>query len=371
MSRNVIVWAVVIIVSAIAGALIQGQIDQKPAQVASKSEPKSVPAAPAPAAPAQTVATGGTLDAVRQRGSVLCGVNTGLAGFGIADSQGKWTGLDVDVCRGVAAAVLGDAEKVKYTPLTTQQRFTALQSKEIDILSRNTTWTLGRDTSLGLNFVGINFFDGQGFMVRTASKVTSAKNLNGATICVQPGTTTELNLADYFRANNMKFQPVVIESLQELIGAFVAGRCDAMTTDVSGLVSIRATQAKPDDFVVLPDVISKEPLGPVVRHGDDQWFDIVKWTIFAMIEAEEKGITSDNVEQMKSSADPSIKRLLGVTAGNGEALGLKEDWAATVIKQVGNYGQSYERNIKAQLGLDRGINALWTQGGLMYAPPVR
>lgn len=370
MSRNVIVWAVVIIVSAVGGALIQGQIDQKSAPAATKSEPKSAPAA-TPAAPAQTAATGGTLDAVKQRGSVLCGVNTGLAGFGIADSQGKWTGLDVDVCRAVAAAVLGDAEKVKYTPLTTQQRFTALQSKEIDILSRNTTWTLGRDTSLGLNFVGITFFDGQGFMVRTASKVTTAKGLNGATVCVQPGTTTELNLADFFRTNNMKYQPVVIESLQELTGAFVAGRCDAMTTDISGLVSIRATQAKPDDFLVLPDVISKEPLGPVVRHGDDQWFDIVKWTIFAMIEAEEKGITSDNVDQMKSSDDPAIKRLLGVTAGNGEALGLKEDWAATVVKQVGNYGQSYDRNIKAQLGLERGINNLWTKGGLIYAPPVR
>ena len=369
MSRNVIVWAVVIIVSAIGGALIQGQIDQKPASApAPKSETKSAPAATAPATTAQA---GGTLQAVQQRGSVSCGVNTGLAGFGIADSQGKWTGLDVDVCRAVAAAVLGDADKVKYTPLTTQQRFTALQSKEIDILSRNTTWTLGRDTSLGLNFVAINFFDGQGFMVRTASKVSNAKGLNGATVCVQPGTTTELNLADYFRSNNMKFQPVVIESLQELTGAFVAGRCDAMTTDVSGLVSIRATQAKPDDFLVLPDVISKEPLGPVVRHGDDQWFDIVKWTMFAMIEAEEKGITSANVEQMKSSEDPAIKRLLGVTAGNGEALGLKEDWAANVIKLVGNYGESYERNIKKQLGLDRGINALWTQGGLIYAPPVR
>jgi general L-amino acid transport system substrate-binding protein len=371
MSRNVIVWAVVIIVSAIGGALIQGQIDQKPAPVASKSEPKSAPAATSPAAPAPTAATGGTLDAVRQRGSLLCGVNTGLAGFGIADSQGKWTGADVDICRAVAAAVLGDAEKVKYTPLTAQQRFTALQSKEIDILSRNTTWTLGRDTSLGLNFVAITFYDGQGFMVRTASKVTDAKGLNGASICVQPGTTTELNLADYFRSNNMTFQPVVIESLQELTGAFVAGRCDAMTTDVSGLVSIRATQAKPDDFLVLPDVISKEPLGPMVRHGDDQWFDIVKWTVFAMIEAEEKGITSDNVEQMKSSEDPAIKRLLGVTPGNGEALGLKEDWAVNIIKQVGNFGQVYDRNIKAQLGLERGINALWTKGGLIYAPPVR
>ena len=321
--------------------------------------------------PALAADTSATLEAVKQRGAVLCGVNTGLAGFGIADSQGKWTGFDVDVCRAVAAAVLGDAEKVKYTPLTAQQRFTALQSKEIDILSRNTTWTLARDTSLGLNFAAITFFDGQGFMVKKASKVTSAKKLGGATVCVQPGTTTELNLADYFRSNNMKFQPVVIESLQELTGAFVAGRCDAMTTDVSGLVSIRATQPQPNDYLVLPEVISKEPLGPVVRHGDDLWFDIVKWTIFAMIEAEEKGITSANVDQMKSSADPAIKRLLGVTAGNGEALGLKEDWAYTVVKQVGNYGQSYDRNIKSQLGLERGINALWTQGGLIYAPPVR
>jgi len=365
---------VVIVISAIGGAVIQGQIDrsQTPAPAVTKSETPSTPSAPAPAATTGAPAgASSTLEAVRQRGALLCGVNTGLAGFGIADSQGKWTGVDVDICRAVAAAVLGDSEKVKYTPLTAQQRFTALQSKEIDILSRNTTWTLGRDTSLGLNFAAITFFDGQGFMVRKAANVTSAKGLNGATICVQPGTTTELNLADFFRSHGMTYQPVVIESLQELTGAFVAGRCDAMTTDVSGLVSIRATQAKPDDFLVLPEVISKEPLGPMVRHGDDQWFDIVKWTVFAMIEAEEKGITSENVEQMKSSDDPAIKRLLGVTPGNGEALGLNEDWAANIIKQVGNYGQSYDRNIKAQLGLERGLNALWTQGGLIYAPPVR
>jgi general L-amino acid transport system substrate-binding protein len=375
MNRNVIVWVVVVVVAAIGGALIQGKIDQKsgPAPVAGSPAPQasSAPAAPTLATAPAATASGATLEAVKQRGNLQCGVNTGLAGFGIADSQGNWTGFDVDICRAVAAAVLGDASKVKYTPLTTQQRFTALQSKEIDILSRNTTWTLGRDTSLGLNFAAITFFDGQGFMVRKSSNVTSAKKLDGATVCVQPGTTTELNLADFFRANNLKYQPVVIESLQELTGAFVAGRCDAMTTDVSGLVSIRATQATPDDFLVLPEVISKEPLGPVVRHGDDQWFDIVKWTIFAMIEAEEKGITSDNVDQMKSSDDPSIKRMLGVTPGNGESMGLKEDWAYNIIKQVGNFGQSYDRNIKAQLGLERGINALWTQGGLVYAPPVR
>ena len=316
-------------------------------------------------------AAGPTLDATVQRGSVACGVNTALAGFGITDSQGKWVGFDVDVCRAVAAATLGDAGKVKYTPLTAQQRFTALQSREVDILSRNTTWTLARDTSLGLNFAAITFFDGQGFMVAKSASVASATKLNGASICVQPGTTTELNLADYFRSNNMRMQPVVIESLQELTAAFVAGRCDAMTTDVSGLVSIRATQPKPDDFVILPDVISKEPLGPVVRHGDDQWFDIVKWVVFAMIEAEEKGITSANVDQKKSSDDPAVKRLLGVTPGNGEALGLKEEWAYNVLKQVGNYGESYERNITKQLGLERGLNAQWNKGGLLYAPPVR
>ena len=316
-------------------------------------------------------AAGPTLDATVQRGSVACGVNTALAGFGITDSQGKWVGFDVDVCRAVAAATLGDAGKVKYTPLTAQQRFTALQSREVDILSRNTTWTLARDTSLGLNFASITFFDGQGFMVAKSANVASATKLNGASICVQPGTTTELNLADYFRSNNMRMQPVVIESLQELTAAFVAGRCDAMTTDVSGLVSIRATQPKPDDFVILPDVISKEPLGPVVRHGDDQWFDIVKWVVFAMIEAEEKGITSANVDQKKSSDDPAVKRLLGATPGNGEALGLKEEWAYNVLKQVGNYGESYERNITKQLGLERGLNAQWNKGGLLYAPPVR
>ena len=298
-----------------------------------------------------------TFDAVKARGSLNCGVSTGL---------------DVDICRAIAAAMFGDAGKVRYTALSAQQRFTALQSGEVDVLARNTTWTLSRDTSLGLDFAAISFYDGQGFMVPRKLGVKSAKELNGATVCVQPGTTTELNLADYFRANRMQFTPVVIERLEEVNAAYFAGRCDVYTTDISGLAAIRASQApSPADHVILPEVISKEPLGPVVRHGDDQWFDIVKWTIFAMIEAEEKGITSDNVDQMKSSEDPAIKRLLGVTAGNGEALGLKEDWAATVIKQVGNYGQSYDRNIKAQLGLERGINALWTKGGLIYAPPVR
>jgi general L-amino acid transport system substrate-binding protein len=315
---------------------------------------------------------GPTLDATRQRDAVACGVNTGLAGFGITDSRGKWVGFDVDVCRAVAAATLGDAEKVNYTPLDAQQRFTALQSKEVDILSRNTTWSLTRDTSLGLNFAAITFYDGQGFMVAKSANVQSAKQLNGASICVQPGTTTELNLADYFRSNNLKMQPVVIEALAELNAAFFNGRCDAMTTDMSGLLSIRAKNApKPDDYVILPEVISKEPLGPAVRHGDDQWFDIVKWSVFAMIEAEEKGITSANVDEMKKSPDPTIQRLLGVVPGNGEALGLDEDWAYNIVKQVGNYGESFERNLGKPLGLQRGLNALWTKGGLIYAPPLR
>lgn len=315
---------------------------------------------------------GETVDVVKARGVVQCGANTGLAGFGAANTQGEWEGLDVDVCRGVAAALLGDASKVKFTPLTAAQRFTALQSGEIDILSRNTTWTLTRDTKLGLNFAGVNFYDGQGFMVPKGLGVTSAKELDGATICVEPGTTTELNLADYFRANNMSFEPVVIENVNEATAAFFSGRCDVYTTDASGLASIRTTMApNPDDFVILPEIISKEPLGPVVRHGDDEWLDIVKWTLIAMIEAEEKGITSANVDEMKNSTDPGIQRLLGVTPGMGEALGLDSDWAYRIIKQVGNYGESYTRNVTEKLGLERGINALWTDGGLMYAYPAR
>jgi general L-amino acid transport system substrate-binding protein len=369
--KSFFAWIGVIVVAGLAGYWARGFSDAPSAPPPAPGKTESKAQATTPAPPPAVQAAGATLQAVRQRGQLACGVNTGLAGFGLTDSQGKWIGFDVDVCRAVAAAVLGDAEKVSYTPLTTQQRFTALQSKEVDLLSRNTTWTLGRDTSLGLNFVAITFFDGQGFMVPKSANIESAKKLDGASVCVQPGTTTELNLADYFRTNNMKMQPVVIESFQELTAAFVAGRCDALTTDVSGLVSIRATQAKPEDWTVLPEVISKEPLGPLVRHGDDQWFDIVKWVVFAMIEAEEKGITAANVDQHKTSEDPSVKRLLGVTPGNGEALGLKEDWAYTVIKQVGNYGESYERNIHKQLGLERGINALWNKGGLLYAPPVR
>ncbi len=326
-----------------------------------------------------------TLEAVQKKGYVQCGVNVGLAGFSQPDSQGVWKGIDVDVCRAVAAAVFGDAGKVRYTPLTAQQRFTALQSGEVDLLSRNTTWTITRDTSLGLNFVGVNYYDGQGFMVRKAGAgdakkggkakgaraITSARQLNGATICVQPGTTTELNLADYFRANKMTFKPVVIEKLEEVVNAYFSGRCDVYTTDISGLVAVRASRApKPEDHLILPEVISKEPLGPAVRHGDDRWFDVVKWSLFAMIEAEELGLTSKNIDQHLSSANPSIQRFVGASGDIGKMMGLDNRWAVNIVKQVGNYGESFDANLKP-LGFDRGTNKLWTQGGLMYAPPIR
>jgi general L-amino acid transport system substrate-binding protein len=312
-----------------------------------------------------------TLEAVTKKGFVQCGVNVGLAGFSQPDSRGVWKGLDVDLCRAIAAAVFGDASKVRYTPLTSQQRFTAIQSGEVDVLSRNTTWTITRDTSLGLNFVGVNYYDGQGFMVPKKRKVKSAKQLDGATVCVQSGTTTELNLADYFRANKMKFKPVVIEKLEEVLNAYFSGRCDVYTTDISGLVAVRASRApKPDDHVILPEVISKEPLGPAVRHGDDRWFDIVKWSLFAMIEAEELGLTSKNIEQQASSPNPSIQRFVGATGDIGKMMGLDNRWALNIVKQVGNYGESFDENLKP-LGFERGLNKLWTQGGLMYAPPLR
>jgi len=312
-----------------------------------------------------------TLEAVQKKGYVQCGVNVGLAGFSQPDSQGVWKGIDVDLCRAVAAAVFGDAAKVRYTPLTAQQRFTALQSGEVDILSRNTTWTITRDTSLGLNFVGIIYYDGQGFMVPAKKKVKSARQLNGATVCVQPGTTTELNLADYFRTHNMKFKPVVIEKLEEVLNAYFSGRCDVYTTDVSGLVAVRASRApRPAEHVILPEVISKEPLGPAVRHGDDRWFDIVKWSLYAMIEAEELGLSSKNIEQQAGSPNPSVQRFVGATGDIGKMLGLDNRWAANIVKQVGNYGESFDANLKP-LGFERGLNKLWTQGGLMYAPPVR
>jgi general L-amino acid transport system substrate-binding protein len=312
-----------------------------------------------------------TLDSVRARGFLNCGTNTGLAGFSQPDSKGVWRGIDIDLCRAVAAAVFGDAGKVRYTPATTQQRFTSLQSGEVDLLSRNTTWTLSRDASLGFNFAGINFYDGQGFMVPKKLNVKSAKQLNGATVCVLPGTTTEVNLADYFRANRMTFKPVVIEKLEELQNAYFAGRCDAYTTDMSGLVSIRGSRAaNPADHVILPEVISKEPLGPLVRHGDDRWFDIVKWSLFAMIEAEEMDLTSKNIDQAASSKDPAVQRFIGASGDLGKMLGLDNRWAFNIVKQVGNYGESFDANLKP-LGFERGQNALWKNGGLMYSPPLR
>ena len=312
-----------------------------------------------------------TLDAVRGRGHVQCGVNTGLAGFSQPDSKGVWRGIDADFCRAVAAAVFGDPNKVRFTPLTSQQRFTALQAGEIDLLARNTTWSITRDTALGLNFVGVNYYDGQGFIVPKKLNVKSVKELNGATICVQPGTTNELNVADYFRAHGMKFKPVVIEKLEEVLNAYFAGRCDVYTTDVSGLAAIRASRApNAAEHVILPEVISKEPLGPAVRHGDDRWFDIVKWTLFAMIEAEELGLASKTIDRHLKSANPSVLRFVGASGEIGKALGLDNRWAYNVVKHVGNYGESFERNL-VPLGFERGLNRLWSQGGLMYAPPIR
>jgi general L-amino acid transport system substrate-binding protein len=317
---------------------------------------------------------GATLDKVRANDVVRCGVSTGLAGFSIADSQGNWTGLDADFCRAVAAAVLGDATKVEFVPLSAQQRFTALQSGEVDLLSRNTTWTLTRDTALGLDFAGVWFYDGQGFMVPKELGVTSALQLDGAAVCVQTGTTTEKNLTDFFRATGMSFQPVVFEGLEESKTAFFSGRCDVYTTDASGLASIRSTDApNPADYVILPEIISKEPLGPAVRNDDSEWFDIVKWTLFAELDAEELGITSQNADDMMNSEDPNVQRLLGAEPGMGEALGVEEDWAYNIVTQVGNYGEIFERNVgvNTPLGFQRGINALWKDGGLMYGPPIR
>ena len=317
---------------------------------------------------------GPTLEGVRSRGVVTCGVNTGLAGFSLPDRQGDYRGLDADTCRAIAAAVLGDAKKVKFVAATAQQRFTLLQSGEIDVLTRNTTWSLLRDTEQGFTFAPVTYFDGQGFMVAKKLGVKSAKELDGATICVQPGTTTELNLADYFRTNHMTFKPLVIEKLDEVENAYFSGRCDAYTTDRSGLAATRASKApNPEDHVILPEVISKEPLAPAVRHGDDEWFDIVKWTVFAMIGAEEKGITSENVDQMLKSDDPEVKRMLGVSAGMGKALHIDDKWVYNIVKQVGNYGEIFERNVgkSSPLKLDRGLNNLWTKGGLMYAMPFR
>jgi general L-amino acid transport system substrate-binding protein len=324
------------------------------------------------AAPAHA---GKTVDAIKARGQLVCGVNTGLAGFSAADSQGNWSGIDVDVCRAIAAALLGDANKVKWVPLTAQQRFTALQSGEIDILSRNTTWTLSRDASLGMTFTGVTYYDGQGFMVPTKTKVTSAKQLKGATVCVQSGTTTEKNLTDYSRANKLDLKPVVFEKQEAATGAYFSGRCVAFTTDASGLASIRNKEAKdPKEHVILPQLISKEPLGPAVRRGDDEWTAIAKWVLFGLIEAEEYGIKQANVDELlKTSQDPVIMRILGKTEDTGKLLGLDKDWMVRAIKAVGNYGEMFERNVgpNTALALPRGLNNQWNEGGLMYAPPIR
>jgi len=316
---------------------------------------------------------GPTLDAVKQRGYLKCGVSQGLAGFSTPNQQGEWTGLDVDYCRALAAAVFGDAGKVRFTPLSAKERFTALQSGEVDILSRNTTWTASRDTELGFDFVGVSFYDGQGFMVRKDLGVKSARELDGATICANAGTTTELNIADYFRTHGMKYRPVVFEKSDETVAAYDAGRCDVYTTDRSGLYAQRVKLKNPDAHVILPEVISKEPLGPLVRQGDPQWFDIAKWTLYVLIGAEELGLTSANVEQQrKSSQNPEVRRLLGAEGSFGQALGLPADWALQVVRQVGNYGEIFQRNLGGPpLNIERGQNALWTQGGLMYAPPFR
>jgi general L-amino acid transport system substrate-binding protein len=321
----------------------------------------------------------GTLDDIKTKGFVQCGVSQGLPGFSNPDSNNNWTGMDVDMCRAIAAAIFGDASKVKYSPLNSKERFTALQSGEVDLLSRNTTWTMSRDTSLGLKFAGTMYYDGQGFMVKKSLGVDSAMKLDGATVCTATGTTTELNLADYFKANNMKYQVVAIEDANELVKAYDEGRCDIFTTDQSGLYAERLKMKDPSEHVVLPEIISKEPLGPVVRQGDDAWFNVVKWTYYALLNAEELGITSANVGEMMASTNPEIQRVLGVknadgsAAGFGTGIGLSEDWVVNIIKGVGNYGEIFERNVGANtpLKIARGKNALWRDGGLQYAPPIR
>jgi general L-amino acid transport system substrate-binding protein len=326
----------------------------------------------------KTVHAGAVLDKIKQRDTVRCGVNLALAGFSIADSRGIWTGLDVEYCKALAAAVLGDATKVQYIPLGAQQRFTALQSGEVDVLARNTTWTLSRDAGLGIQFVGVIFYDGQGMLVRRDLNVTSVQELDGASICFQSGTTTELNLADYFRARTLNFTPVVFEGFDESVAAFLNGRCDAYTGDVSSLAVIRTVNAKnPDDLVIVPQVISKEPLAPAVAKGDQEWFTVARWALYALLEAEEKGLTQANVDQARKGSDPAVQRLLGVTPGIGRDIGLADGWVYAVIRQVGNYGEIYDRtlgsgsSLKLERSFNNNINQPWTKGGLMYAPPLR
>lgn len=324
-------------------------------------------------ASAQPADAGATLAAVKGKGHLQCGVSQGLPGFSNPDSTGEWTGLDVDFCRAVAAAIFGDPSAVRFTPLSAKERFTALQSREIDVLSRNTTWTLDRDTSLGVNFAGVNYYDGQGLMVRKSVGVTDALELDGVTLCTNTGTTTELNVADFFRSNNLEYKILAFEKADEVVAAYNANRCDVYTTDVSGLAAQRLKLTEPDVHVILETIISKEPLGPAVRQGDDQWLDIIRWTLNALVAAEELGVTAANIDEMKSSDNPQIKRLLGTEGAFGDALGISNDWAYNAIKAVGNYGESFERNlgVNTPLGLARGQNALWTDGGLQYAIPVR
>ncbi len=310
------------------------------------------------------------IDTIKSRGHLLCGTHAGIAGFAQPDSGGIWRGLDIDVCRAVSSAIFGDPTKIRFVSLTTQNRFTALQSGEVDLLSRITTYSMSRDVSLGLDFTGINFYDGQGFMVKKSLGVTSARQLNGATICILQGTTTELNAADYFRTHNMTFTPVILSTLDEIANAYNSGRCDVQTDDQSSLVVVRATSAKPEDNVILPEVISKEPLGPMVRQGDPRFADLVRWSLFAMIAAEELGLTSANIDQQMGSTNPDIQRFVGKTGDLGQMMGVSNNWAYNIVKLVGNYGESFQRNL-APLGFQRGSNELWTRGGLMYAPPLR
>ena len=318
-------------------------------------------------------AAAGSLENVRKRGELICGVSPGVAGFSVPDEKGLWGGFDVDICRAVAAAVLGDAGKVRYIPLSPKDRFVSLQTGEIDMLSRQATWTLGRDTQMGLRYVGVGYYDGQGFMVRKSQNITSAKDLNGASVCVPTGTTTELNIADYFRANGMKYEGVAFESGDQVAKAFESGRCDVFSNDVSALSAYRLKLVDPAEYVILPELISKEPLGPVVRQGDEAWTSIVRWSLYAMVAAEELGVTAANATQQVGTGSPEAQRLLGGNGNFGESMGLKPDWALQIVKQVGNYGEVYERNVGSgsKLGIARGLNRLWTNGGLQYAPPVR
>jgi general L-amino acid transport system substrate-binding protein len=318
-------------------------------------------------------AAAGTLDDVKAKGFVNCGVSTGLVGFAAPDDKGEWAGLDVDVCRAVAVAIFGDKTKVKFTPTTGKSRFPTLSSGEVDLLVRNTTWTYSRDVQLGFEFTGVNYYDGQGFMIRKDAGVKSAKELKGASVCIQTGTTTELNLADFFRANSMTYEAIPIETNGEAKQAYEAGRCDVYTTDASGLAATRAQLADPKAHIILPEIISKEPLGPLVRHGDHQWGDVVRWALNVMINAEELGITSANVDEMKNSPNPEIRRMLGVEGDMGTMLGLSTDFAYNIIKAVGNYGESFDRNVgpNTAIALERGLNALWSKGGILYAPPYR